>query len=280
MISEDDLHRFFDILPVGLWRQGENKKFAWANRAFSQITGYSWDDLRSMETIEIIKPSWRQYVLDRNRAMLNGELDTPYYFPTRTKQNDDLIVMGVIGRIGAHYYGGYIEPIYIDQDKDALSGLFNEIYFFRTLRRYTQECYTQKRAPFTLMMIGIDQFKKHRSGLGLGGTDALIRLISDKILELSAEGNIAARIADGQFAILFPASISTAHEKMAKSLIDFAGRESLANLGHEVSLSIAVIEYHENIHGDLERKLISHAHRAMFRIQAQGGNAVIIRPDL
>lgn len=51
MINEDNLHAFFDILPVGLWRQGQDKKFSWANHAFSQITGYRLDELRDMETI-------------------------------------------------------------------------------------------------------------------------------------------------------------------------------------------------------------------------------------
>lgn len=145
MISEDHLHAFFDILPIGLWRQGENKKFAWANRAFSQITGYNLNELRAKETIEFIKPSWRQYVLERNRAMLSGELTAPYYFPTHTKTNHELIVMGVVGRIGDQHYGGYIASIYIDQDKEALSGLCNEIYFYHTLRTYTQDC-TRKNA--------------------------------------------------------------------------------------------------------------------------------------
>lgn len=129
------------------------------------------------------------------------------------------------------------------------------------------------------MTIGIDQFKNQRQALDLDGTDAIVRLMSDKIRELATEGSIPARIADGQFAVLFSAPIGTVHEKMAKSLIDFASSEARANLNLDVSLSIAVIEYNENIHGDLDRKLISHAHRAMFRVQAQGGNAVIIRPD-
>lgn len=65
------------------------------------------------------------------------------------------------------------------------------------------------------MTIGIDQFKNQRQALDLDGTDAIVRLMSDKIRELATEGSIPARIADGQFAVLFSAPIGAAHEKMA-----------------------------------------------------------------
>lgn len=66
---------------------------------------------------------------------------------------------------------------------------------------------------------------------------------------------------------------------MAQSLSDFVGQEGRSGFNRDISLSIAVIEYDENIHGDMDRKLISHAHRAMFRIQAKGGGAVVLGPE-
>lgn len=279
MFDEDDLHQFFDILPIGLWRQGQNKRFAWANTAFSRITGFGVDELRTMETIELIKPSWRQFVLDRNKAILNGEYLTPYYFPTRTKKKTELIVMGIIGRIGTRYYGGYIAPLYIDQERDAVSGLYNEIYFYRRLREAVQACYGHKRHSFTLMAIGIDQFKELRKFLELAAIDDFIHYLGDQIIDLMPANAVAARLSEGQFNILFEGQITKDIETIAQSLIDQARNASRSNLNADISLSIAVVEYDENIHGDFDRKMISHAHRAMFRIQAQGGNAVILGPD-
>jgi len=166
MISEDSLHIFFDAMPIGIWRQNDAKKFEWANTAFCRIAGYTLNKLQGMETFDLVKPNWRKFVMDRNKAILKGDVTGPYDFPTRTKDKEELIVMGTIATIGEALYGGYIAPILIDQEQDTVSGLMNEIVFYRELREAVAACYRGSRPPFTLMAISIDRYKEMIASVG------------------------------------------------------------------------------------------------------------------
>lgn len=279
MITESNLHAFFDSMPIGIWRQNAGRKFAWANIAFCRITGYSMEELKTMETFDLVKPSWRKFVMARNKAILKGELMGPYYFPTRTKDKEELIVMGTIGNIDDHLYGGYISPIDIDQERDTVSGLLNEIIFYRKLREYVEASYAGNRPPFTVMAIGMDNYRDHLAASGHLAIDTLIRRIGEKIVEITDDRCWAARMVDGQFNILFPARIDTRHRILAQKLIDYVHQELGPGLGQDTSLSIAIVEYNENTHAKMDRKLISHAYRAMYRLQSAGGNALAFAPE-
>jgi diguanylate cyclase (GGDEF)-like protein/PAS domain S-box-containing protein len=278
MITEDNLHAFLETMPIGIWRQAADQKFAWANNAFCRVAGYSLAELQTLETLELVKPSWRKFVMERNRAILNGELEGPYYFPSRTKTKKELIVMGTIGLIGAHLYGGYIAPIYIDQERDTVSGLFNEIVFYRRLRELVEVCYAGNRQPFTMMAIGIDRYRDLLTQVGHLKTDALVRRIGETIGGMVEEDCCAARMVDGQFGILFPELIDTRHRLLAQKLIDHVRLEGGQGLELMPTLSISIVEYNENTHGKMDRKLVSHAYRTMFRIQSEGGNALAFAP--
>jgi diguanylate cyclase (GGDEF)-like protein/PAS domain S-box-containing protein len=279
MITESSLHTFFDALPIGIWRQSADKKFAWANSAFCRIAGYRLDELQRMETFDLVKPSWRKFVMDRNKAILKGEVEGPYYFPTRTNDKEELIVMGTIGTLGDAFYGGYIAPIYIDQERDSVSGLLNEIVFYRLLRENVAACYRGNRPPFTLMALSVDRYKELLSSAGHLAIDHLLRRIGAKITSLTDDRCRSARIVDGLFSILFPEPIDTRYRILAQKLIDQVREEEGQALGMATTLSIAVVEYNENTHAKMDRKLISHAYRAMYRIQSAGGNALAYAPD-
>ena len=47
MITESSLHAFFDAMPIGIWRQDDRKRFAWANTAFCRIAGYPLEELKA-----------------------------------------------------------------------------------------------------------------------------------------------------------------------------------------------------------------------------------------
>ena len=279
MITESSLHTFLDAMPIGIWRQGADRKFGWANTSFCRIAGYTLEELRSMETVDLVKPSWRKFVMERNRAILKGEVSGPYYFPSRTKDREELIVMGTIGTIGDDLYGGYIAPIVIDQKRDTISGLFNEIVFYRKLREFVEASYAGNRMPFTVMTIGIDRFRDHLTAIGHLAMDTLIRKIGEKLTAMADERCCPARIVDGQFNILFPELIDSRHRRFAQKLMEFAEQEAGEELGISPTLSIAIVEYNENTHGKMDRKLISHAYRAMYRIQSAGGNSMAYAPD-
>jgi diguanylate cyclase (GGDEF)-like protein len=272
MITDDSLRIFFDRLPVGIWEQGPDRKFAWANQAFVRLTGYPLTELRQMETISLIKTSWRGFVLERNKAILRGELAGPYFFPTRTKRREELIVMGTLGVLGERVFGGYIAPVQVDQEREPVSGLLNEIAFYRRVKAAMEACYQQSRPPFTLMFLGVDRFKEHLQALGCTVMDDYIQWVAGKITALLAPDDLAARIGDAQFGLLFPQPLAPRHADVARACVEFAARQSRAQLNTPITLSASVVEYNEDIHATMIMKLISHGHRAMFRVQARGGN--------
>lgn len=129
------------------------------------------------------------------------------------------------------------------------------------------------------MAIGMDRFRDLLAAAGHLVLDALIRRIGEKIDEIADDRSWAARMVDGQFNILFPARIDTRHRILAQQLIDYAHQEAGQSLGLDISLSIAIVKYNENTHANMDRKLISHAYRAMYRLQSDGGNALAFAPD-
>jgi diguanylate cyclase (GGDEF)-like protein len=187
--------------------------------------------------------------------------------------------MGTIGMLGAHLYGGYIAPIYIDQERDMVSGLLNEIVFYRQLREHVAACYDGRRCPFTMLAIGIDRFRDLRAAAGHLEMDTLIGQVGSQIDAALDGRGVAARIVDGQFNILLNERIGPQHSDLAQKLIDQMHRQPPQGEDLRATLSIAIVEYNENIHGKMDRKLVSHAFRAMYRMQSEGGDRLIFAPE-
>lgn len=155
----------------------------------------------------------------------------------------------------------------------------NEIVFYRELREAVSAYYRGSRPPFTLMAISIDRYKELLASAGHLAVDDLLRRIGEKISAVTDEHCRSARIVDGLFNIMFPERIDTRHRILAQKLIDDVREEEGRTMGIETTLSLAIVEYSENTHTKMERKFISHAYRAMYRVQSAGGNALSFAPE-
>lgn len=268
-----DLHDFMNKLPVGIWKQGVDKKFEWANIAFSRITGYGLEELVRMETMEMVTPSWRQYVIARNKQMLAGEITGECFFPARMKDGKKLIVMGTIQKVGNSLYGGYITPVHVDQEKEPVSGLLNEISFYREMGRIIKACAQNPANCFVLMHIVVDRCERYLEEIGQFRIDEYIKMLGDRIDVLKGKENFGARISDSYFNILFKGPLLNSHIDIAEQLVEFSRKETASRYNAQITLSIALLKYdHVNYGMDAAKKFIADGYRMANRIQLRGGN--------
>lgn len=102
--------------------------------------------------------------------------------------------------------GRVVAKLWKDRDysrKDALTGLANRL---ELTERFASEQLRSERSsrPYSLLFIEIDQFKMLTDNQGRRAGDAVHKTVSGILRDNSRSVDTAARIGEGEFAILFP----------------------------------------------------------------------------
>ena len=117
--------------------------------------------------------------------------------------------------------------------RDGLTGLINRRQMDQRVDFLWDEC-EGKSAPFALLMVDIDNFKKYNDHYGHQGGDGCLRAVAlaieAAVVEANTEGltkdAFAARYGGEEFAIVIPGVSAVAYETLAKRIV-----ESVRKLG-------------------------------------------------
>ncbi|MBZ0105505.1 MAG: diguanylate cyclase [Sulfuricella denitrificans] len=155
---------------------------------------------------------------------------------------------------------------------DALTALPNRALFFD---RLTQAISQSKRSEgqFALMFVDLDGFKAVNDTFGHDTGDALLKAVSEHLLECVRESDTVARMGGDEFTIILrairgPEDAAAVAEKILATL-----SAPYHLLGHEcrIGASLGIVLYPE--HGKTAEELLSQADNAMYAVKKAGKNA-------
>jgi diguanylate cyclase (GGDEF)-like protein len=145
----------------------------------------------------------------------------------------------------------------------------------RELVRAAEELLADRRTPdVSLLLMDADRFKSINDHYGHAAGDAALVALADATRAAVRAQDLVARVGGEEFAVLLPsmqqtAAASTA-ERVCRSIED-AGARLDPPLPLSVSIGVATARP-----GDTVEQLLARADRAMYRVKADGGNAVAL----
>jgi PAS domain S-box-containing protein len=77
----------YSLTGIYLFRE---RRYLFANEMYSKISGYSWDDLKSMDPVDLIAPEYRKQLSERVKKRLAGE-DVPSDYETQILRKDGAV---------------------------------------------------------------------------------------------------------------------------------------------------------------------------------------------
>ena len=156
---------------------------------------------------------------------------------------------------------------------DALTGLYNRRRFHDTL---TSEYERAKRygAPFSLIMLDIDHFKKINDSVGHSVGDAVLKEVSGILLKSIRDIDTAARYGGEEFMIILP-NTDKVHARIVAERMRLAiENHAFADIDQKVTVSIGISGMPDD-KIDNEEKLIRCADFAMYRAKQLGRNRTV-----
>ena len=166
-------------------------------------------------------------------------------------------------------------------NRDALTGLFNRLYFEDTL---AQKILEAKRygTPLSLAMLDIDHFKRFNDEYGHLAGDMVLRELARTIAENSRAADIATRYGGEEFALILGGTPKAEAFIAAERVRELAERHVIRYKKEDLRLtvSLGVATYNPGRH-DSQEAFIDEADAALYQAKGNGRNRVIVaRPDL
>jgi diguanylate cyclase (GGDEF)-like protein len=157
--------------------------------------------------------------------------------------------------------------------KDELTGLYNYRFFTEFLRCEVARA-ERNRAPLSMVMIDVDDFKPYNDRNGHETGNVALRGIARLLTESLRQGDIAARYGGEEFALILPSTPKPQAELMAETirakieLQDFPGENSQPRGMLTASMGLATSPGDARETGSLVRC----ADQAMYAAKADGKN--------
>jgi diguanylate cyclase (GGDEF)-like protein/PAS domain S-box-containing protein len=154
---------------------------------------------------------------------------------------------------------------------DLLTGLANRTVFADRLDQALAQA-KRFRSKVAVYMIDLDRFKDVSDAYGHRAADSFLVETVNRLQRLLEDGDTLARVGEAELALMIPRISDTAAcLAVASSMVESLHRPAWVD-GNEFvgSLSVGIGLYPE--HGEAPVTLQKHAHEAMYRANAMGGN--------
>lgn len=161
---------------------------------------------------------------------------------------------------------------------DPLTGLFNRRYALPHLSRLARHA-VETRAPFAVMVLDLDRFKRINDEYGHAAGDAVLVAVADRLRGNLRSVDLVARIGGEEFLVAMPDAGIDAARAAAERLRRVTEAQPIMLPGNQgaisVTLSIGLATAGQSgPHGLSVEELIDRADRALLSAKSQGRNMV------
>jgi diguanylate cyclase (GGDEF)-like protein/PAS domain S-box-containing protein len=265
-----------------------NAHIKWINKAFNEITGFSFDEIAGkrmsilksgIQDEEFYENMWDQLI---NSGVWSGEVwnkckngDVYSEWLTINSIKDDF-------NNTAHYVGIFkdlTEKKKIDrrmndlQQKDPLTGLYNRNYFLEKVNTYIQECF-ETNDRFSIVFIDLEGFKEINDSLGHVLGDRLLIELSNRLLLLINDNFLLSRFSGDEFVILCKSIKETADmNRFSKVLLEAIKKPFIIeNTLLNIIANIGISRFPDN--GADAETLVRYADIAMTKAKEKAGDKI------
>ena len=221
-----------------------------ANRQFSQLSGYTNDELlQGMRLEEFFLPEDLTLIGEFGRRIKTqaGQEGSEYHearFIDRQGQIKHCIVYasvvpgtdkGVASLVDITSRREYEEKIIYYSFYDSLTGLYNRRFFEEELKRLD----TMRNYPLTMILGDVNGMKLHNDTFGHQAGDKLLIKMAETIKKGCREDEIVARVGGDEFAIILCNTGSREAEQFVKRLQSLIGAEEINGIQLSISFGWA-----------------------------------------
>ena len=310
--SQARLQALFDNAGAGIGVTWDNAKFIFVNDRWSNMFGFSSEELSDMTIWELCPADDNKNIHDNFDSMVDGLLDS-FQIENRFLNKDGSTFWGTASAKAIRREDGslenviliisditllktteaelilanqllvtQLEEIAILRDRlreqairDPLTNLYNRRFMEETL---TLEIHRARRANSTvsLVMMDIDHFKSVNDQFGHRTGDFVLESLGQMLLANTRKSDVACRYGGEEFLIVLPgSSLEDAARRAEQFRINFeAIRISGKERSTNATMSIGVACFPD--HGEDSEQVLNRADEALYQAKAAGRNCVVI----
>jgi diguanylate cyclase (GGDEF)-like protein/PAS domain S-box-containing protein len=255
--AEQRWRKTFTESPVAMALVSPQLKLADVNTAFSDLIGYSREELAEMTFADITHPADVSIDVDLAERVFEGqipryEIEKRYITKNRHQVWVNLTASVIRDSHGTPLYGiGVVQDITARKraeaklrhlaDHDSLTGLYNRRRLDEELEREMAESRRYER-HFALLLVDLDDFKHVNDTLGHKAGDELLQRIACGMERRLRSSDILARMGGDEFAVILPEASAEEAEAVAGTLREtvYAERARGSDIRATASIGIAV----------------------------------------
>jgi diguanylate cyclase (GGDEF)-like protein/PAS domain S-box-containing protein len=279
--SEANFRILAETIASGIF-VSQGKRLHYVNHAAEVITGYTRDELLSMNFHDLVHPDTRKPIMNRSRVDeeeigLTSRCEVRILTKTHEERWLEISAAAIdFDGVPAKLFSTFDlterkrgeERAQLLALTDPLTGLGNYRRLLNVLHVEIERSGRTGR-PFAVLLLDLDGLKKINDGYGhLAGSSALCRL--GDVLRLSCRAiDTAARYGGDEFAVILPETTARAAGFVAARI-----RKRLAKDTQQPPLSatIGVAGYPQD--GETIEALLRTADRELYRMKSRGGKTV------
>lgn len=261
-----------------------NNKIVSVNAAFTQITGYSLDEVKGMNPAVLSSGRqekdfyadmwaslshygrWKGEVWNRKR---DGELYAEWLSITALKNDDGDIENYVAVFTDITDRKEKEELIRYQANYDALTGIPNRVLFHDRLEQSVANV-RRRGGQGALMFIDLDRFKEVNDTLGHEAGDELLKEVAARLTRIVRESDTVARLGGDEFTVMLSVVDSLAGVNLVaeKIIQDLSKEYALEGNKAHISASIGITIFPED--GCDTKSLLQNADQAMYAAKSAG----------
>ncbi len=280
----------FESSKIGIVRTDLRRDILEANQSFYKTFGYSKEEVTTLEFapampeegaisdeiyVDLMNGKMENYQLEKHYRHKNGNTiwANTIVSVIRKTNNQPASFLFMVEDITERKRQE--ETIYFQAYYDSLTGLLKRNAFIKRVNIAMVEASIQS-TRFGVMFFDLDGFKSINDTYGHDIGDLLLKKVADRLVSISREGDIFARMGGDEFTALFPHIHDTeGMEKIAKRILKIVTQPcELEGLTIQITLSIGISIYPD--HGRNEKDLIKCADTAMYTAKQSGKNKYVV----